>query len=387
MGVPARDNNKPPVALIASLYFGFVLTGIGTNLLGCVLPALSHAWGLSDSHSGFLIAAQFAGSSSGSIFVQSRLYRSLIGGYVVLIISAVLVALCHGYLAPVLLFCFGLGLGSSMTSTSMIIASIYRAKRGSVLSSLNAVWGLGAVLCPGLATLWERDHASITIYTGLALAAVLPLIFFVIEFSSLSAVRHETSVLETRGARWSLLIPLAVFAFLYVGVESSVSGWMMTYIGRLLHSGGLYAPIVTSLFWIALLAGRFAAPVVLRRVTETQLLMFCVCALIASNALLLISQTPAMSITSATLSGLMMAPIFPLCLSKVLAITSRPSESKWVFAISGLGGAALPWLTGQIATMRGSLRTGLAVPLIASCIMLLLQLRTQARIERSEVKV
>jgi fucose permease len=92
-----------------------------------------------------------------------------------------------------------------------------------------------------------------------------------------------------------------------------------------------------------------------------------------------------MSLTSATLSGLMMAPIFPLCLSKVLAITSRPSESKWVFAISGLGGAALPWMTGQIATLRGSLRTGLAVPLVAACIMLVLQLRTQSRIEQSTI--
>ena len=385
MEVPSKD--KPPVALIASLYFGFALTGIGTNLLGCVLPALSHAWALSDSHSGFLIAAQFAGSSSGSLFVQSRLYRSLTGGYVLLILSAVLVALCHGHLAPVLLFCFGLGLGSAMTSTSMIIASLYSTRRGSVLSSLNAVWGLGAVMCPGLATLWERAHASITIYTGLAIAAALPLIVFVIQFSSLSAVRSEAGALETRRARWSLLIPLAIFAFLYVGVESSVSGWMMTYIGRLLHSGALYAPIVTSLFWIALLAGRFATPVVLRRVSETQLLMFCICALIGSNALLLISHTPAMSITSAALSGLMMAPIFPLCLSKVLAITSRPAESKWVFAISGLGGAALPWLTGQIATTRGSLRTGLAVPLLASCIMLLLQLRTQASIERNEIQI
>jgi fucose permease len=377
--------SKPPVALIASLYFGFVLTGIGTNLLGCVLPALSNAWRLSDSHSGFLIAAQFAGSSSGSLFVQARLYRSLIGGYALLIISAIALAMCHGHLAAVLLFCFGLGLGSAMTSTSMMIGSLYRTNRGSALSSLNAIWGLGAVLCPGLATIWERSHSSITIYTGLALAAVLPLIFFGFQFNYISAIRDDWPVLQSSRARWSLLMPLAVFAFLYVGVESSVSGWMMTYIARLLHSGALYAPIVTSSFWLALLAGRAVAPIVLRRVSETQLLTFCICALIASNALLLISRTATMSLTSATLSGLMMAPIFPLCLSKVLAITSRPSESKWVFAISGLGGAALPWMTGQIATLRGSLRTGLAVPLVAACIMLVLQLRTQSRIEQSTI--
>ncbi len=384
MTLSSNQSATPPIVLTGLLYFGFALTGIGTNLLGCVLPALSHAWGLSDSHSGFLLAAQFAGSSSGSLFVHARLHRSLVGGYALLIVSATLLAFCHGHFASAFLFLFGLGLGSSMTSTSMIFGALYPARRGSVLSSLNAVWGLGAVSCPGLATIWERSHAGITIYVALAGMTILPLAVSGFYLTYLSMVRDQTPVSRSVRARWSLLAPLALFAFLYVGVESSISGWMMTYIARLLCSSNLYAPIVTSLFWIALLIGRFLAPVVLRYVSETHLLTFCVFAVIVSNALLLLSRTPLTSLVSSTLSGLMLAPIFPLCLSKVLAITSRPSESKWVFAISGLGGAAFPWLTGQIATLHSSLRAGLAVPLAASCIMLILHLSTQARIDRHQ---
>jgi len=384
--VPSLKNEKRPTAqLIVGLYFGFVLTGIGTTLLGCILPALSGIWNLNDSHSGFLIAAQFTGSSCGALLARSHLYTSLIRGYLLLAVSAVSIALCHGYFAAPLLFCFGLGLGSAMTSTSMLIARIYSATRGASLSLLNAFWGLGAVLCPPLVTAWEHFRASTSIYLGMAVTAMLPLILLGLHHTYLTRLPDDSGPSYSLRARISLLVPLGLFAFLYVGVETSISSWMMTYIHRLPLSSALYAPIATSFFWIALLCGRAAAPAVLRKVSESRLLTISLSVLLASNIMLLLSYTSVMSLTSAALAGLMLAPIFPLCLSRVLAITSRPSESRWIFAISGLGGAVLPWITGQLATARGSLRTGLVVPLLASCVMFFLHLRTNSLPERSEI--
>ena len=381
----SESERRPSVQLVAALSFGFILTGIGTNLLGCILPALSAAWHLSDSHSGFFFTAQFAGSSTGALLMQSDLNKSIVRGYLLLIAGAIAFAFCHGHFAPLFMFCFGLGLGSSMTATSMLFGRMYTTSRGASLSLLNAFWGLGAVLCPLLATAWERFHSSDSIYLGLALAAVAPLIVVGFHSRYLSGLRDEVLVLSERQSKVSLLIPLAIFAFLYVGVESSISGWMMTYIHRLPLSSGLYAPIATSLFWIALLIGRSVAPIMLKKISESGLLTFTLCVLLVSNVMLLLSYTPVMSLTSATLAGLMLAPIFPLCLSNVLAIARGPSESRWVFAISGLGGAVLPWITGQIATLRGSLRVGLVVPLVASCIMLFLQFRTRTLLKRDQL--
>src|SRR5215471_111033 len=381
----SESERRPSVQLVAALSFGFILTGIGTNLLGCILPALSAAWHLSDSHSGFFFTAQFAGSSTGALLMQSDLNKSIVRGYLLLIAGAIAFAFCHGHFAPLFMFCFGLGLGSSMTATSMLFGRMYTTSRGASLSLLNAFWGLGAVLCPLLATAWERFHSSDSIYLGLALAAVAPLIVVGFHSRYLSGLRDEVLVLSERQSKVSLLIPLAIFAFLYVGVESSISGWMMTYIHRLPLSSGPYAPIATSLFWIALLIGRSVAPIMLKKISESGLLTFTLCVLLVSNVMLLLSYTPVMSLTSATLAGLMLAPIFPLCLSNVLAIARGPSESRWVFAISGLGGAVLPWITGQIATLRGSLRVGLVVPLVASCIMLFLQFRTRTLLQRDQL--
>jgi hypothetical protein len=74
----------------------------------------------------------------------------------------------------------------------------------------------------------------------------------------------------------------------------------------------------------------------------------------------------------AAFAGLALGPIFPLCLARVLYITSDSPKTKWVFAISGLGGSFFPWMTGQISAYNASLRAGLLVPVFALGAMIIL---------------
>jgi MFS transporter, FHS family, glucose/mannose:H+ symporter len=379
---PVSSKQALPPFLLTGLYFGFVLTGIGTTLLGAALPVLSSSWGLNDSHSGFLLAAQFAGSSSGALLPQARLYRSLVQGYLLLLLGAVLIALSQGHFVAPFFFCFGLGMGLSMTATSMTIGRIYSASRGASLSLLNAFWGLGAVVCPPLVTIWGHFQPMILLYRVMAVCAAVPLVILCIGRGRLSGVQDDFAPSENLRARLLLLLPLGIFAFLYVGVESSVGSWMMTYIHRLPLASEIFAPAATSLFWMALFCGRTAVPVVLRYISESRLLTISLFFAVLSILLLLMSRTPVTSLTAAALAGLMLAPAFPLCISRVLSIASRPSESRWIFATSGLGGAVFPWMTGQIATDRSSLRAGLLIPLLACCAMLLLHLRTGSDTEK-----
>jgi MFS transporter, FHS family, glucose/mannose:H+ symporter len=169
------------------------------------------------------------------------------------------------------------------------------------------------------------------------------------------------------------LLPLfAVIGFLYVGTETSISGWMMTYVGRLPISSRMWAPIATSCFWIALLCGRTLVPLVGRRLSEAQLLTKSLIAAFLCTALLLLSRVPLAIVISASLAGLMLAPIFPLALAKVLRLTHGSPATKVVFATSGLGGAALPWITGEFSAHTGSLRIGLLVPVFALGTMIIL---------------
>jgi fucose permease len=55
----------------------------------------------------------------------------------------------------------------------------------------------------------------------------------------------------------------------------------------------------------------------------------------------------------------------------MLARVGRSRSSGWIFAISGSGGAVLPWLTGLLSEGSGSLRIAFVVPLGAMAVVLL----------------
>ncbi len=354
------------------LHVGFALTGIGTTLLGCLLPTLNVNWHLDDRRAGILFAAQFAGSTLGALLVRNDFFRSLVSGYFLLIAGAILVAFFTGSVEVLFFLAFGLGLGLTMTATSMLIGSTFLENRGAALSVLNAFWGLGAALSPVIASLWVGRWPPT--YLFLLLAAALMVTFLLIGKNRAAFVGGgRNAVQSASGHRQLKLVSIfAVIAFLYVGTEVSVSGWMMTYVGRLPISSKAWAPIAASCFWVALLCGRMLVPAIVRWLTEAQLLTSSLTIAFIGILLLLVSRAPLAIVFSAILAGLMLAPIFPLCLANVLALTHDSPQSKWIFVIAGLGGAALPWMTGELSAHSGSLRVGLLVPVFALGTMIIL---------------
>jgi fucose permease len=359
----------PPIAW---LEVGFALTGVGTTLLGCILPSLSPVWQLDDKHAGALFAAQFTGSALGALLVRNDFFRSVLRGYFLLVIAAAGVGFSAGLVRVFLFFAFGLGLGLAMTATSMLIGKTISKNRGVALSVLNAFWGLGAAVSPPIASLWAGHWSPPHIFIMLSAAFAITLIplfsgrAFLVDSAGYSA---SPSGRQHDRKRISVF---AVIAFLYVGTEASVSGWMMTYVHRLPISGNAWAAVATSCFWIALICGRALAPLVMRSFTEPQLFTSSLLIAFLSTSLLLLSHSPLAVVLSATTTGLMLAPIFPLCLAKVLALMHDAPESKWIFAISGLGGAFLPWVTGELSAHTGSLRSGLLVAVFSSGTMIVL---------------
>jgi fucose permease len=171
---------------------------------------------------------------------------------------------------------------------------------------------------------------------------------------------------------WHLIFVFAALGALYVGVETSISGWLMTYVHRLPLVSRLWAPVATSFFWIALLCGRMIAPAVLLRVSEARLLKTSLAIALMSTILLLLSHSPITITLTVAAAGLVLGPIFPLCLAKALASLDDSPKTKWVFSISGMGGAIFPWMTGILSAHEGSLRVGLLVPVFALGAMMLL---------------
>ena len=126
--------------------------GLGTALLGPILPVLAKEWGMLDSQSGLLMMAKFCGAFLGGITVSGRLRRSLLLG---------MLAGTAGFggfaIAPSMnvecmcLFVGGYGLGQIITAVNILAGRRFTAHRGSALSMLNFSFSLGAMLSALLA--------------------------------------------------------------------------------------------------------------------------------------------------------------------------------------------------------------------------------------------
>ncbi len=351
------------------LHVAFAATGFGTTLLGCLLPALHSAWNLTDAQAGFLFACQFTGASLGALLVREDLFRSIQQGYLVMVASAVVLGTLHGYAAAVVFFFFGIGMGWAMTAINMVGGTVFE-RPGAALSLLNASWSVGAALSPVLAVRWGRYWPPMRIYFVVAVGfAAIALILRHYRVNLLGNSVRRVRVSQ-RATPWLLIAGFSLLAFLYVGVEVSVSGWMMTFVHRLPIGGGLWAALITSCFWLALLCGRLLAPAALLQVSESRLLLAAMIVACCSVISILLNHSPTAIFLSAVSAGLALAPIFPLCASRVLALTHQSPQTKWLFSVAGMGGAILPWLTGRLSTRTGSLRDGLLVPVVALGIMI-----------------
>src|SRR5271165_6535070 len=252
-------------------HLGCALTGIGTVLLGAILPRLSTQWHLRDKDAGLLLLVQFAASASGALLVRRNLWKTLACGYGLFGAGAVGIFLLQQRSLPAF-GVYGLGLGLAMTSTSMLTGRRYPQRMGAALAFLNFSWSAGSVACPLLAAQLLRHAAGGTAF-GLVGLLALP-------FALLPLLAERTDVYAastgpgpaTTGIREATtILYFALLAFLYVGIEASVGNWMSTYATR--TTGWTFAASTraVAVFWAALLLGRAVTPAILVWMPERRL--------------------------------------------------------------------------------------------------------------------
>ncbi len=363
---PAAGRRDPAAVGVTAAFFA---TGLASVLLGPLIPDLRAGWAVTHSQAGSLFVAQFVSSSIGAVLSTFRLRRSLIVGYG--LIAGGLTALAAGGwpVARPAMAVTGLGLGLVIPASNLWIAHRHPERRGSSLAILNLVWGLGAASCPALfAALRGLLPFEAVVLLIAALAALGGAgLWRTLEPGPMNGQAPGVPPQRDTGARAKVLL-LAVMAcmfFLYVGAENAVGGWLVTLADELAGERAVLSLVIGSGFWGAILAGRAATPWALRRVSEPVLFRICV-ALAAGGTLVLVLSGSRLAVAGGALAaGLGMAPLFPLTVSILAGATARTRsrETGWVLAFGGLGGAALPWLTGQVTGASAAMRYGFVVPL------------------------
>jgi MFS transporter, FHS family, glucose/mannose:H+ symporter len=376
------------------LHFGFVAVGIITTLIGNVLPTFIRQWSLSDSQAGFLIAAQFTGSTLGTLLTSVLLprfgfARVLFAGFLSFAAGFSFLGIGPWYLAAFAVFVYGFGYGLVNPATNLRGTLLPSKNVASAVSFLNLSWTIGAVSCPFVvAQLLPRIGVR-----GIALA--LTGISAVI--AALHLRRHSNSPepISERPTRplseWiqnlgrAPSVSLFLIFFLYVGTEVGIGNWVATQEKRLPGGAATVLLLAPSFFYGFLLFGRAISPLLLRRLSTIFISMAGLVSAATGALIIILAHEPRWLFAGAALAGLGCAPQYPIFVTWLAQIFGKNATwlSALFFGAAGAGGSVLPWFMGIVGAQAGALRAGFFLPLLACLAMIFAAMRSHPRVHAS----
>lgn len=358
------------------MVYGLGLAGLGTALLGPILPLLARQWQMQDAQSGLLMTAKFCGAFLGGVTVQRNLRRSLVMGMAAGVVGFGGFAYAPGMgWGLVALFVGGYGLGQLITATNILAGRRFTRHRGSALAALNFAFSLGAMLSALLAAWLLPVFALRTVLVGFAGMFGVGGGWLLVELRGGGAevellTEIPVATGEGQGLGWRAYVYFAALLVLYGGLETCLSGWLTTYALRYGDKTLVVSEYTTLLLWMALTVGRAGSSVVMLRVGEQAVQRISLVLAAVFTAGLAVAHTAVGIAGCAVLLGLSLAPFFPATFALLMAERPTARQAGVVLAVSGLGAAALPWLMGVVSTRAGSLQVALGLPLGAAVVLL-----------------
>jgi fucose permease len=353
------------------MYCGFAATGVGLSLPGALMPILLRHWNIGDARGGVLLFCFYAAAPLGSLAVRGRRLRWVLGGSLISMAGAAWLGLGGALTAMAAIAVYGFGLGSTITSISLLQSQRFPVERRLELTRLNLVWAAGAALGPWLALrrasiFGEALRGQHAMLVAAALFALFAL--WVVLFERHDSGEDATAVAPPRLSVFEVPWPLLALVFCATGVEAAASGWLTAYAQRAGESLRLTIGAGT-LLWVGALAARAVHSTRWsQRIPERAVVGGSIAMVAAALAVLVAWPAGVATLVAAAALGFGTGPLYPLLVAAVL----RHREQSAIFVLAGIGASTLPLLTGAVAGWMHSLRTGLGVPLCAAVVMLVL---------------
>ncbi len=376
--------------ITTTCYVAFVVLGVCGTLLGPMFQSLTQRFNMPLADGGIFTALQFAGVASANL-IGGRLVDRLNARYLLcggaLVMGSGLILIGIAPVLPVALLgalFLGMGYGTLDVSSNVSIALLNPDRAGAALNTLNMYYGVGAIVGPQVVNVALGLHNFTLAFYATAVTALA----LVVPFSMISLhVPTGDGSRPPAKINWITLLPFGLLLFTYVGAEVGYSSWIFTQLTHVVLSTEAVAALATSAFWAGLTLGRVAASLLLRRLTDEQMLVFSILVLGAGVVLLLLAPTATMvAVISSFIVGAGCAPVFPLIVAMINNTypEARGTASGTLMAGGTIGASVLPWIQGQVG---GGINGGMIVVLVQAIVMLgiAMAIERQARPERAAV--
>ncbi len=361
---------------ILPVYLAFLVMGFG-DLIGPLVSLVKTRLQLTQFEASFIAFAGFIMFGTLSIptgIFQNRYGRKVttIGG-LLLVLAGLLVPLTGlatyaGYLVAVLL----LGSGVTVLQVSAppllhLLSAAGKYTRNLTLGQfIKGIGTLSAPLIPILAYRYFDNRWEIVFAIFAAVTLVTLVVFSTRQTTLAESTRSTTASLSASLAvlRDTHTLKMVVGIFLYVGAEVSISATLPSYLEqRYGYKAADLGMAGTGLFFLSLMAGRFAGTVILTRITPQTFFTYS-CLVSVAGLVLLAFGGGKVGFIAAIAIGAGFSNIFPLIFAR--AIEARPQKANELSALmvtAIAGGAIIPPATSFIADRLGG-AVSLAVPLV-----------------------
>lgn len=363
MGIHGKDTiEKRRMFLLYLLFFAYALT---TSVVGVFMVDLLNDFHMEMSEGGIFTVFQYAGCMAGvflSGFILDR-YRkkelclTTFGFLAVLLLTMSRVS----RLEPFLLLLFLLGMTSKsldMTVNTMISIQ-HEEKKGMYINLLHGCFGAGSVLGPVLAAWMLKSAWSWQVVYGCfgAGSAALFILFavFYADAEKKTVQGREKKRIDVTIIKEPGICALMLALFCYCGHQCGINTWVPLFLRYRFGADTFVGSIGTSVFWTALVIGRFScARLALHVKEETLLSGGLLLAAVFHLAGVLIPGIAA-SMMGYGAAGLFAGAAIPLILTLGYQICPdrQSSVSVVLFLCISLGQAFFPWVMGIICDTAG----------------------------------
>ncbi|TSA83695.1 MFS transporter [Deinococcus detaillensis] len=336
---PTKTKRDP--ALFGVGFAAFLLLGLIQAAYGPAFSDFEQRFGVTTAAVAGVSSAHFLGSALGPLLLGALLTRLPLRAAVMIGSAVFALGLLGLSLAPIwplmLLAALLTGLGFGFLSGGF--NSAFATLGAGPASLINAMFGIGSVAAPLLALGFGAYPGPFMLLALLALG----LTFALRSVRSWPAQPAELALSKVSPRRVGLF---GLLFFSYVGIEAGLGSWATTHLAAI---GNPHPEAVTSLFWLALTAGRLGFAAFAARLPFFRVVL--VCAALALLGSLLIT-VPALAVAGYLVVGLGISPIFSTLLTWFTSL--NPVRAAPLMLTAGsLGGAVFSALIGVLVARFG----------------------------------
>ncbi|KAI0947983.1 hypothetical protein AcW1_009604 [Taiwanofungus camphoratus] len=357
----------------AALCFSFFLEGWNDGTTGPLLPTIQRHYKIGFAVVSLLFVFNCIGFLTGAMInvylnVRFGLGKVIVLGALCQLIGYVILSPGGPFPLMCLAFLFtGFGISLQNAQANGFVGSLKEHARIK-FGFLHASYGLGAFAAPLVATYFSTNRhwsfqylisASIAVINTIILAAVFR---FRNQDDVMAEAGQEPGQANTVNDNLYRQILglkevhfLSIFSLIYVGVEVSLGGWIVTFIEQK-RGGGSSAGYISSGFFGGLMLGRILLMWLNRKVGERRILF--IYALLAIVLEITVWVVPSLIENAVAVSciGLVLGPMYPILMNHSTSILPKWLLTGCLGYIAGLGqagSAVLPFITGLLASKFG----------------------------------